>query len=238
MCRGSAQASYDAVDFDMAEFKDSVGCPGRLMHDSKASLLQHRWRYPTLSLHGIEGAFAGPGQKTVLPGACVRACGPCACVCDAMRALCIAAPFLPGHGTLTPLCGHSAAKVIGKFSLRLVPDMTPARVEELVKAYVESVFASLGSPNKLNVYMAHGAKAWVSVRAAAALALVSFVPCVAAPCCLGVSDVPLFIVFIPCCWTGLQPPELCGWPPRCEASVWCGARSDARRRFCARHPQV
>lgn len=36
----------------------------------RSELLQHRWRYPTLSLHGIEGAFSGPGQKTVIPGAC------------------------------------------------------------------------------------------------------------------------------------------------------------------------
>lgn len=27
----------------------------------------HRWRYPTLSLHGIEGAFDGAGSKTVIP---------------------------------------------------------------------------------------------------------------------------------------------------------------------------
>jgi acetylornithine deacetylase/succinyl-diaminopimelate desuccinylase-like protein len=27
----------------------------------------HRWRYPSLSLHGIEGAFSGTGAKTVIP---------------------------------------------------------------------------------------------------------------------------------------------------------------------------
>ena len=26
-----------------------------------------RWRFPTLSIHGIEGAFSDPGAKTVLP---------------------------------------------------------------------------------------------------------------------------------------------------------------------------
>lgn len=25
------------------------------------------WRYPSLSIHGIEGAFSGPGFKTVIP---------------------------------------------------------------------------------------------------------------------------------------------------------------------------
>lgn len=30
-------------------------------------LLMSNWRYPSLSVHGIEGAFSGPGFKTVIP---------------------------------------------------------------------------------------------------------------------------------------------------------------------------
>lgn len=30
-------------------------------------ILQHMWRYPSLSIHGIEGAFSGTGTKTVIP---------------------------------------------------------------------------------------------------------------------------------------------------------------------------
>ncbi|MEQ2188830.1 hypothetical protein GOODEAATRI_018941 [Goodea atripinnis] len=30
-------------------------------------LLAHRWRYPTVSIHGITGAFSDPGTKTVIP---------------------------------------------------------------------------------------------------------------------------------------------------------------------------
>lgn len=52
-------------------------------------VLMHRWRYPSLSFHGIEGAFSGSGAKTVIP-----------------------------------------RKVVGKFSIRLVPDMTPEVVSE------------------------------------------------------------------------------------------------------------
>lgn len=51
----------------------------------------HRWRFPSLSLHGIEGAFSEAGAKTVIP-----------------------------------------RKVIGKFSIRLVPDMDPKVVEKQV----------------------------------------------------------------------------------------------------------
>lgn len=51
----------------------------------------HRWRNPSLSIHGIEGAFSEPGAKTVVP-----------------------------------------AKVIGKFSIRIVPNQTPERVSSLL----------------------------------------------------------------------------------------------------------
>lgn len=33
----------------------------------QVELLAHRWRYPTVSIHGIEGAFSDPGTKTVIP---------------------------------------------------------------------------------------------------------------------------------------------------------------------------
>lgn len=51
----------------------------------------NRWRFPSLSLHGIEGAFSAGGAKTVIP-----------------------------------------RKVIGKFSIRLVPDMDPEDVKKQV----------------------------------------------------------------------------------------------------------
>jgi acetylornithine deacetylase/succinyl-diaminopimelate desuccinylase-like protein len=96
-------ALYDTLDFNVNEFiqENSINS-GKALHDSKKSLLQHRWRYPSLSIHGIEGAFSGPGAKTVIP-----------------------------------------AKCIGKFSLRLVPDQDPARIEKLIKVHLESKFAEV-----------------------------------------------------------------------------------------------
>jgi len=49
------------------EFRKEFGAPNALRFDTKEGVLSHRWRYPTLSIHGIEGAFAGPGSKTVIP---------------------------------------------------------------------------------------------------------------------------------------------------------------------------
>lgn len=40
-------------------------------------------------------------------------------------------------------------KVIGKFSIRLVPDMQPDEVEKLVTAHVEKVFKERKSPNTM-----------------------------------------------------------------------------------------
>ncbi|XP_076758935.1 cytosolic non-specific dipeptidase 2 [Xylocopa sonorina] len=60
--------SYKTIAFDVAEFKDSIGT-NRLAHnEDKIQLLLHRWRNPSLSLHGIEGAFSESGAKTVIPG--------------------------------------------------------------------------------------------------------------------------------------------------------------------------
>lgn len=68
------------------------------------------WRYPSLSIHGIEGAFSGQGFKTVIP-----------------------------------------RKVIGKFSIRLVPNQNPLKISELVKNYINCVWENRQSPNTLKV---------------------------------------------------------------------------------------
>ena len=105
------EALYDPIEFDLDEFKvENKIVTGRLLHDDKKTLLMHRWRHPTLSLHGIEGAFSGVGAKTVIP-----------------------------------------ATVIGKFSMRLVPDQDPKQIEALVVKHLESKFSELGSPNILKV---------------------------------------------------------------------------------------
>ncbi|CAD7092612.1 unnamed protein product [Hermetia illucens] len=58
---------YKTIDFDVQEYKKDIGA-GKLRHnEDKTQILMHRWRYPSLSIHGIEGAFYEPGQKTVIP---------------------------------------------------------------------------------------------------------------------------------------------------------------------------
>jgi Cys-Gly metallodipeptidase DUG1 len=57
---------YKNIDFDVNELNLASGSNTSIYQDQK-DILMHRWRYPSLSLHGIEGAFSGPGAKTVIP---------------------------------------------------------------------------------------------------------------------------------------------------------------------------
>uniref|UniRef100_A0A8C7EEH8 Carnosine dipeptidase 1 n=1 Tax=Nothoprocta perdicaria TaxID=30464 RepID=A0A8C7EEH8_NOTPE len=57
---------YESIEFDMEEHKSNSGVK-RFLYDTKEEILLHLWRYPSLSIHGIEGAFHEPGIKTVIP---------------------------------------------------------------------------------------------------------------------------------------------------------------------------
>ncbi|XP_068093178.1 beta-Ala-His dipeptidase isoform X2 [Hyperolius riggenbachi] len=111
---------YENIDFDIEELKNNTEV-NQFLYSTKEEILQHLWRYPCLSIHGIEGAFAASGTKTVIP-----------------------------------------SKVIGKFSIRQVPNMQIPVVAKLVIKYLEDVFAKLNSPNKLRVSMEIGAMPWVA----------------------------------------------------------------------------
>ncbi|GJN90570.1 hypothetical protein Rhopal_003582-T1 [Rhodotorula paludigena] len=111
---------YEVIDVTVQDFEAAIGGKVTISED-KAEALMARMRYPSLSIHGIEGAFSAPGAKTVIPAA-----------------------------------------VKGKFSIRLVPDLDPDEVGELVTKYLQDEFAKLGSKNTLKVEMLHGGKPWVA----------------------------------------------------------------------------
>ena len=110
---------YDGLEFDLDGLKQVAGAKDLLHKGSTKEALMHMWRFPSLSIHAVEGAHAAPGAKTVIP-----------------------------------------SKVIGKFSIRLVPDMQPDDVERMVRTHCEEVFNRLESPNSLNLYTEHGAPAF------------------------------------------------------------------------------
>jgi len=116
------EAKYKDIDFDTEIYRQDIGTPGKLMTgDDKAKTLMARWRYPSLSLHGIQGAFADAGAKTVIP-----------------------------------------RKVIGKFSVRIVPNQTPEIVEKVVVDYCNKIWATRKSPNKMTASLFHGGRCWLS----------------------------------------------------------------------------
>ena len=104
---------YGDISYTMDNLYESLGSKTG-MHASKEETLMARWRYPSLSVHGIEGAYSAPGGKTVIP-----------------------------------------AKVIGKFSIRTVPNMISDRVDAAVFA-----FKNLGSKNTLDVFLQNAAGPW------------------------------------------------------------------------------
>ncbi|KAJ7291897.1 hypothetical protein C8J57DRAFT_1274164 [Mycena rebaudengoi] len=60
------RAIYEKLDYTIADVEAAAGGKITLSHD-KVQVLMGRMRLPSLSLHGIEGAFSGPGAKTVIP---------------------------------------------------------------------------------------------------------------------------------------------------------------------------
>lgn len=112
---------YKNIDFSVQEFRTEIGTKQLLHNEDKIKILMSRWRFPSLSIHGIEGAFAEEGSKTVIP-----------------------------------------RKVVGKFSIRIVPNMEPAKVEACVVKYLTEIWKKRGSQNKFKAYMAHGGRSWVS----------------------------------------------------------------------------
>jgi len=59
-------ALYPPIAFTMNDLHEGLGSETSI-YDNKEDSLKHKMRYPSLSLHGIEGAFATPGAKTVIP---------------------------------------------------------------------------------------------------------------------------------------------------------------------------
>ena len=61
-----SSAIYEKLDFSIADLEAAAG--GHIaVSDDKPTVIMARMRNPSLSIHGIEGAFSGVGAKTVIP---------------------------------------------------------------------------------------------------------------------------------------------------------------------------
>ncbi|CAD5219405.1 unnamed protein product [Bursaphelenchus xylophilus] len=113
-------ALYENIDFDPEDFRKNIDA-NFLTTSNKAELLKRSWRMPSLSIHGIQGAFHEPGSKTVIP-----------------------------------------CKVTGKFSIRIVPDMTPDDVHQLVCKHIEREWQKLESDCDIRFQPMQGNMPWVA----------------------------------------------------------------------------
>lgn len=77
------------------------------------------WRYPSLSIHGIEGCFSEAGQKTVIP-----------------------------------------RRVIGKFSIRTVPNQEPTKIEKYIQDHLDHHWKLRKSSNKMKLISMVHATPW------------------------------------------------------------------------------
>lgn len=57
---------YEKIDFSLEEMNAASGSE-TCLYKNKSDILMHRWRFPSLSIHGVEGAFSAQGAKTVIP---------------------------------------------------------------------------------------------------------------------------------------------------------------------------
>lgn len=60
---------YETIHFSENDYCQDAGvsCLSKAVKGDKKKILMNRWRYPSLSLHGIQGSFDGDGAKTVIP---------------------------------------------------------------------------------------------------------------------------------------------------------------------------
>lgn len=62
----SCSQIYQNLDYSVADLEAAAG--GHIaISDDKSTVIMARMRNPSLSIHGIEGAFSGVGAKTVIP---------------------------------------------------------------------------------------------------------------------------------------------------------------------------
>lgn len=59
---------YKGITFDTDAFRKEAGNVPILLGESAKEVLMNRWRYPALSIHGIEGGYSGSGFKTIIAG--------------------------------------------------------------------------------------------------------------------------------------------------------------------------
>ena len=120
--------------------------PGKLIYDKKEDILQHRWRFPSLSIHGVEVAARGAVRVLTVAG---RILG--------LRLQDCAVPVRVSARTPRRSRGIAARSLASSrsawcvppasrpWSQQQVPDMTPEDIEKKVIDFMQKEFATFNS---------------------------------------------------------------------------------------------
>ncbi|KAF5295503.1 hypothetical protein FQR65_LT10491 [Abscondita terminalis] len=111
---------YSEIDFDVNAYRERIGATKLPHNANKIDILMRRWRYPSLSIHAIEGLKNDHSEPTLIP-----------------------------------------AKVVGKFSIRTVPNQTGDSIEKTVIDYLNKKWKERDSPNTMKATMIISGPNWV-----------------------------------------------------------------------------
>ncbi|KAF5292126.1 hypothetical protein FQA39_LY14081 [Lamprigera yunnana] len=111
---------YSNIDFNVTQFRTKIGATKLPHGEDKVEILRRRWRYPSLSIHGVQGVAGELGAQTIIPG-----------------------------------------KVVGKFSIRIVPNQKVDAIKEIVIKYLNQKWKERRSPNQIKIEMIHGGPYWI-----------------------------------------------------------------------------
>ncbi|PGH17468.1 hypothetical protein AJ79_01068 [Helicocarpus griseus UAMH5409] len=133
---------YQGIDYELgAEAK----------HATTMEHLIALWHDPAISFHGIEGAFWGPGGKTIIPG-CVKGM-------DHGFAIMLSASY---SLLIVKLKCHISDKEAGKFSIRISSTMDPSAVAHAVEAHVANISNALDTKNTITLTLLGSQRGWQS----------------------------------------------------------------------------
>lgn len=130
---------YEAIHYKLADLQATAGDVA--VSDDVVTLLMNRMRWPSVTIHGIEGAVSDPGTVTIIPN---KVAGKFSMRCVHQRP-CYRALFLSN---------------INRCST--VPPQTPDSVKQLIDDHLRTEFKKLGTKCTLDAIEYDTGDAWVA----------------------------------------------------------------------------
>lgn len=140
---------YERLNYTMEDLEHDVGASGIALSSDIAVDLMGRMREPSLSLHGIEGAFSDTGTKTVIPHQVIGK--------FSLRYVLCNKPFM----TLS-VAALRTSIVMRLRPDRLVPPQTPEIVNNMVINYVNQKIDELKSKNTITIESTDSGMPWIT----------------------------------------------------------------------------